>query len=142
MSPKKEGAVDRIPPKLLSCGTCGDFHALITQLCNHLHYHHHQHRAMPRAIISPSVLASDFGQLSAECKRMIKGGAEWLHMGTSTDMWSFRDSPHRHLTLCRRHGRVRNEIQYSYPMSICPNPATSCPISQWVSALSRSFACE
>ena len=37
--------------------------------------------AMPRAIISPSVLASDFGQLTAECKRMIKGGAEWLHMG-------------------------------------------------------------
>ncbi|KAH7104569.1 ribulose-5-phosphate 3-epimerase [Auriculariales sp. MPI-PUGE-AT-0066] len=33
-----------------------------------------------RAIISPSVLASDFGQLTAECKRMIKGGAEWLHM--------------------------------------------------------------
>ena len=38
---------------------------------------------MPRAIISPSVLASDFGQLTAECKRMIKGGAEWLHMGAS-----------------------------------------------------------
>ena len=36
---------------------------------------------MPRAIISPSVLASDFGQLTAECKRMMKGGAEWLHMG-------------------------------------------------------------
>ncbi|VDB99726.1 unnamed protein product [Peniophora sp. CBMAI 1063] len=35
---------------------------------------------MPNAIISPSVLASDFGQLTAECKRMIKGGAEWLHM--------------------------------------------------------------
>ncbi|CAK5264541.1 unnamed protein product [Mycena citricolor] len=35
---------------------------------------------MPRAIISPSVLASDFGQLTAECKRMMKGGAEWLHM--------------------------------------------------------------
>ncbi|GBE77825.1 Ribulose-phosphate 3-epimerase [Sparassis latifolia] len=35
---------------------------------------------MPHAIISPSVLASDFGQLTAECKRMIKGGAEWLHM--------------------------------------------------------------
>ncbi|KAF8511696.1 Ribulose-phosphate 3-epimerase [Gautieria morchelliformis] len=34
----------------------------------------------PRAIISPSVLASDFGQLTAECKRMIKDGAEWLHM--------------------------------------------------------------
>ncbi|KAF8078729.1 Ribulose-phosphate 3-epimerase [Lyophyllum atratum] len=35
---------------------------------------------MPRAIISPSVLASDFGNLSAECKRMMKHGAEWLHM--------------------------------------------------------------
>lgn len=35
---------------------------------------------MPKAIISPSVLASDFGQLSAECKRMMDGGAEWLHM--------------------------------------------------------------
>ncbi|EJD03887.1 Ribulose-phosphate 3-epimerase [Fomitiporia mediterranea MF3/22] len=35
---------------------------------------------MPKAIISPSVLASDFGQLSAECKRMMEGGAEWLHM--------------------------------------------------------------
>ena len=39
--------------------------------------------ALP-AIISPSVLASDFGQLTAECKRMIKGGAEWLHMGMSS----------------------------------------------------------
>ncbi|KAF8632562.1 hypothetical protein AX15_001772 [Amanita polypyramis BW_CC] len=35
---------------------------------------------MPRAIVSPSILASDFGQLTAECTRMIKGGAEWLHM--------------------------------------------------------------
>lgn len=35
---------------------------------------------MPSAIIAPSVLASDFGQLTAECKRMIKGGAQWLHM--------------------------------------------------------------
>ncbi|KAJ3574081.1 hypothetical protein NP233_g1988 [Leucocoprinus birnbaumii] len=35
---------------------------------------------MPRAIIAPSVLASDFGQLTAECQRMIKNGAEWLHM--------------------------------------------------------------
>jgi len=35
---------------------------------------------MPSAIISPSVLASDFGQLTAECKRMIRNGAEWLHM--------------------------------------------------------------
>lgn len=36
---------------------------------------------MPPAIIAPSVLASDFGQLTAECKRMINGGAQWLHMG-------------------------------------------------------------
>jgi len=35
---------------------------------------------MPQAIISPSVLASDFGQLTAECQRMMKNGAEWLHM--------------------------------------------------------------
>jgi len=35
---------------------------------------------MPRAIVSPSLLAADFGQLTAECKRMIKGGAEWIHM--------------------------------------------------------------
>lgn len=43
---------------------------------------------MPRAIISPSVLASDFGQLTAECKRMILGGAEWLHMGKFSDLFS------------------------------------------------------
>jgi len=35
---------------------------------------------MPQPIISPSVLASNFGELSAECKRMIKDGADWLHM--------------------------------------------------------------
>lgn len=35
----------------------------------------------PRAIIAPSVLASDFGNLTAECKRVMKDGAEWLHMG-------------------------------------------------------------
>jgi hypothetical protein len=39
---------------------------------------------MPRPIISPSVLASDFGQLTAECKRMIKNGADWLHMGKNS----------------------------------------------------------
>ncbi|KAH9810635.1 Ribulose-phosphate 3-epimerase-like protein [Melampsora americana] len=35
---------------------------------------------MVKAIIAPSVLASDFGNLTAECKRVIKDGAEWLHM--------------------------------------------------------------
>ena len=35
----------------------------------------------PSSIISPSVLASDFGNLTGECTRMIKEGADWLHMG-------------------------------------------------------------
>ncbi|KAG9293773.1 hypothetical protein G9A89_019110 [Geosiphon pyriformis] len=35
---------------------------------------------MPIAKISPSVLSSDFAQLGAECERMIKDGADWLHM--------------------------------------------------------------
>ncbi|ORY69138.1 ribulose-5-phosphate 3-epimerase [Leucosporidium creatinivorum] len=34
----------------------------------------------PRPIISPSVLASDFGQLSSEVQRMMDEGAEWVHM--------------------------------------------------------------
>jgi len=34
----------------------------------------------PRPLIAPSVLASDFGSLTAECTRMIKDGADWLHM--------------------------------------------------------------
>ncbi|KAL5535594.1 RPE1 [Sanghuangporus sanghuang] len=35
---------------------------------------------MPKAIISPSVLASDLGKLNTECQRMMDGGADWLHM--------------------------------------------------------------
>lgn len=38
----------------------------------------------PRPIISPSVLASDFGNLSNEVKRMMSEGAEWVHMGKLT----------------------------------------------------------
>lgn len=37
---------------------------------------------MSKAIIAPSVLASDLSNLTAECKRMISEGADWLHMGT------------------------------------------------------------
>jgi ribulose-phosphate 3-epimerase len=37
--------------------------------------------SQPRAIISPSVLASDFGKLSSEVERMMNNGAEWVHMG-------------------------------------------------------------
>lgn len=39
---------------------------------------------MAKAIISPSVLASDLSNLTAECKRMISEGADWLHMGMSS----------------------------------------------------------
>lgn len=31
-------------------------------------------------IISPSVLAADFTKLGVECERVIKGGAEWIHL--------------------------------------------------------------
>lgn len=48
---------------------------------------------MPPAIISPSVLASDFGQLTAECKRMLRGGAQWLHMGTLGGAYTPVDIP-------------------------------------------------
>ncbi|SCV74993.1 BQ2448_8022 [Microbotryum intermedium] len=34
----------------------------------------------PQAIISPSVLASDFGDLSNEVRRMMSCGAQWVHM--------------------------------------------------------------
>ncbi|KAK1923269.1 putative Ribulose-phosphate 3-epimerase [Papiliotrema laurentii] len=35
---------------------------------------------MSKAIISPSVLASDLSKLSDECKRMMDNGCDWLHM--------------------------------------------------------------
>jgi hypothetical protein len=67
---------------------------------------------MPPAIISPSVLASDFGQLTAECKRMIKGGAQWLHMGA----WAVLvDIPFAEcLHSRRRHGWVR--VRWNLPL--------------------------
>ncbi|KAI8801187.1 ribulose-phosphate 3-epimerase [Cladochytrium replicatum] len=35
---------------------------------------------MPVAKIAPSMLSSDFAMLSAEAKRMVEAGADWLHM--------------------------------------------------------------
>ncbi|KAI9490406.1 ribulose-phosphate 3-epimerase [Zychaea mexicana] len=35
---------------------------------------------MPKAIIAPSVLACDFANLQAEATRMVKNGADWLHL--------------------------------------------------------------
>ncbi|KAL1926226.1 hypothetical protein VTP01DRAFT_6091 [Rhizomucor pusillus] len=35
---------------------------------------------MPSAKIAPSMLSSDFANLAAEAKRMVKNGADWLHL--------------------------------------------------------------
>ncbi|ORX40983.1 Ribulose-phosphate 3-epimerase-like protein [Kockovaella imperatae] len=35
---------------------------------------------MVKAVIDPSVLASDLSDLAAECKRMVESGADWCHM--------------------------------------------------------------
>ena len=37
----------------------------------------------PQAIVSPSVLASNFADLGNEIKRMMHCGAQWVHMGQS-----------------------------------------------------------
>lgn len=63
--------------------------------------------AQPRAIISPSVLASNFADLGNEIRRMQKCGAEWVHMGQSRP--SFVLFPpslaHRRFYSDRCHGR-------------------------------------
>lgn len=40
---------------------------------------------MPTAKIAPSMLSSDFANLAAEAKRMVKNGADWLHLGEYLD---------------------------------------------------------
>jgi hypothetical protein len=89
---------------------------------------------MPRAIISPSVLASDFGQLTAECKRMIKGGAEWLHMGMlfATCRVNHWNVDHR------RYGRVILSTTPREMLIIITSPsAISSLILPWVSPMSH-----
>lgn len=34
----------------------------------------------PQSTIAPSILSCDFAQLGQECERMIKMGADWLHV--------------------------------------------------------------
>jgi hypothetical protein len=75
---------------------------------------------MPPTIIAPSVLASDFGQLTAECKRMIKGGAEWLHMGTLLSQRRPSRSP-----LHRCHGWVTSTP--SFPSAADPTSSHFVP---------------
>ena len=62
----------------------------------------------PRAIVSPSVLASNFADLGNEIKRMMHCGAEWVHMGAlplplPPPPPSCRTDPAR--PPCRCHGR-------------------------------------
>ena len=40
-----------------------------------------------QALIAPSILASDFSRVGAECSRMIrKEGADWLHLGPLSEL--------------------------------------------------------
>jgi hypothetical protein len=37
-------------------------------------------RDRPQTIIAPSILSSDFARLAEECSRIMKMGADWLHV--------------------------------------------------------------
>ena len=37
-------------------------------------------RNRPNTVISPSILASDFACLAAECEKVVSLGADWLHI--------------------------------------------------------------
>jgi len=89
---------------------------------------------MPPAIISPSVLASDFGQLTAECKRMLRGGAQWLHMGTlGGALHSCRCPFAECLHSLRCHGWVRLSRNMSCDLSEqLRSPDISSRILPWV----------
>ena len=72
-------------------------------------------RTMSKAIIAPSVLASDLSNLTAECKRMISEGADWLHMGSSVvRVYSFHTSLMS--IVDRRHGWVSHILLFPWSL--------------------------
>ena len=85
------------------------------------------------AIISPSVLASDFGQLTAECKRMIKGGAEWLHMGEPAFIPQSRRIASPRFPQMSWTGDHSVNVSRHQSSLIPNNPAISYPTSPWAS---------
>lgn len=48
---------------------------------------------MPSAKIAPSMLASDFANLAAEAKRVVKNGADWLHLGNVLIFFTLLPNP-------------------------------------------------
>lgn len=57
-------------------------------------------RDRPATIVSPSILAADFARLADECERIIKLGADWLHIDV---MVSQRELPNQ---WCANHWSV------------------------------------
>ena len=77
----------------------------------------------PAAVISPSILASDFARLASECEKVLGLGADWLHVDImvriliiSCQYWSLMSAQRRPSMLPRT----------SYPrLSPAPRTATS-----------------
>jgi hypothetical protein len=71
---KKHGRCRRI---------AADYCPIIPGLSSHLNCHREatrQRPAMATAKIAPSMLSSDFANLASEAERMLRLGADWLHM--------------------------------------------------------------
>lgn len=85
---------------------------------------------MPEAKIAPSMLSSDFANLAVEAKRMVKNGADWLHLGK-------RQSG----ILCSiGRGRLRNiPIDRPFDLQIKRSIINPCPQRCVVSLLKMSW---